>query len=113
MSGGDSGLGGGQGDQGDGGPTVDCSSIFERTILSSPDPTVLGGLARGEILHLEAERPDGPLLAKTPTGETAGSITSSHMLNILRCISEGWSFIATVRSVSGGACEVEIRPESA
>jgi hypothetical protein len=91
---------------------VDCSRIFDKTILNSPDPEVLSSLAEQEILLVTAEAPEGPLLAVTSDERIAGSITSQYMLDILRCIAEGRDFVAVVLSVSGGACHVEVRPES-
>ena len=89
----------------------DCTSIVDRTTLSSPDPDVIQGLQENDFLQLVAESQRGPLYAVTSSGETAGSITSRSLAKILRCIAEGYSYVARVKRVEGGICEVEIRPE--
>jgi len=109
MSGsGGSGLGGGGG-----GLPDDCPSLTERTSLSSPVQAVLATLAVGDILLLRIDpKNQRTLLAVTRGGLTAGSITSRLQPSFMRCIDSGYAYIARIVSLSGGLCEVEIRPES-
>lgn len=116
MSGGDStvgtgsGAGGASGAGGSGGTAQDCTNIFERTTLASPVPAVLALLRSSSVLTLQAQSPQGPLLATIADGRVAGSITSASLVRLLRCIAEGYGFVAIVLTVSGGKCDVEIRP---
>ena len=90
--------------------TVDCTNIFEETTLASPVPEVLQRLQVGQILRLQLQQPPrGPLLAVTDQGETAGSITTTSLTRLIICINDGHQFVALVRAVSGGKCDVEIR----
>lgn len=106
MSGYGNPTGGGNGGYSDG----NCVDIFVQTTLASPNPEVIGMLKPNDILSLQLEREIGPLLAITPQNEIAGSITSSMLAKLIRCITEGFKFIAIVKSVTGGRCDIEIRP---
>ena len=101
---------------GDGFPVeTDCESIFETTILNSPNPEVLGRLSEGDVLGLQIQSrgPRKLLVAVDSEGAPAGSITTASLSRIIRCIErEGYSFIATVLEIEGGKCTVEIRPEA-
>ena len=94
------------------GPGVDCSTLTFRTTLNSPDPDVVAQLNRGDILGVRAESDAGPIVAVTSEEEVVGSITSSQMAELLRCVDEGYTYVAIVRSISGGRVDVEVRPES-
>jgi len=94
------------------GPELDCASLYDRTILNSPVPDVLSKLKKGGVLSLTLSSPKGPLLAVTDGGETAGSITSSKMVQLILCIEQGFRFIAIIQDIVGGRCDVLIRPES-
>lgn len=106
-----SGHGGGGGGGDNGG--VDCASFFARTTLSSPNPAVIVTLAVDDILDLRIPDPQIPrILAIATGGNTAGSVTVGRQAELVACIRAGVEFIARALSISGGACEVEIRPKA-
>ena len=114
MSGSGSSGGGGGGASSGGGAggaagTVDCTNIFQETTLASPVPEVLQRLIVNQILNLQMQPPRGPLLAVTDQGETAGSITTTLLARLITCINDGHQYVAIVRAVNGGKCDVEIR----
>ena len=95
---------------GDGGVGEDECDITERTILSSPDPDVVGRLGIGDVLTIELQTHDPVrLLAKTNDGGTAGTITSVRMPEIVKCIRAGFEYDAKVLSVDGGRVEVSVQ----
>ncbi len=106
MSGGSSIGGGGGG----GGGQVTCETLIVRTALNSPTPEVLPQLREGAVLSIEVR--GRSLVAVTASGEIAGSITSTMMAKILECIKQGYSYVALVKKISGGHCDVEIRPRN-
>ena len=109
----DGGGGGGAGGGGGGNDVVDCANFFIRsTTLSSPDPAVLRTLRVEQVLTLRPESERGPLLAVTQTRpeQVAGSVTSALLARLLRCIADGYAYVAIVRRIDGGVCEVEVRP---
>lgn len=105
-----SGSGTGSGGLGGATPNGGCADIFIKTILSSPNPEVIGKLKKNDTLRLELQSETGPLLAFTNQGEVAGSVTSASLARIIRCIQDGYNFIAIVMNLIGGRCDVEVRP---
>jgi hypothetical protein len=102
------------GDRSGGAPTGDserCPDFFEPTVLSSPVPRVLAALKPGDKLNVEIFRLAGgrPLLVARADGEIAGSITFAGAGQLIRCLTEGYRYIAIVLEVDGGDCSVEIR----
>lgn len=95
-----------------GGPGQDpCLTLMTRTTLNSPDPAVLATLAPGALLTLRLLGPARPtIVAETPDGRRAGSITSAWQAQLVTCLEQGYKFQAQVLRIDGGACEVEIRP---
>jgi hypothetical protein len=107
-----SGSGGGGGGGGPVSPSrPDCSTLVFRTPLASPKPKVIAKLKKGDQLELIAQTAAGPAIVQTPQGEEAGSITS-RLADLLRCLDEGYKYVAIVMSITGGNVEVEIRPRS-
>lgn len=95
---------------GDEGVGEDQCDITELTILSSPDPDIVGRLEIGHVLTIELHT-QGPvrLLATSSDGDTAGTITSERMPEIVACIRAGYEYEAEVRSVDGGRIEVRVQ----
>jgi len=104
----------GSGGIGGGGPRgndqVSCETLMTKTILSSPNPEVIPHLKKSQVLDIELR--GASLIALTADGEIAGSITSSIMARIVECIRQGFEYVAIVENVSGGRCDVEVRPRS-
>lgn len=87
---------------------IKCN-IRDETPLNSPDPAVIRLLRRGDMLALQIQ--GRSLVALTPDGKRAGSVTSRWLVNLLECIEEeGWTYVAEVKQVTGGLCIVVIRP---
>lgn len=88
----------------------DKCAIVERTVLNSPNPTVVAGLNVGDILQVELEtQPRSRLVAKTTVGATAGAITSTSIVDIIECIQNGSAYEAEVLAINSGKVEIEIR----
>lgn len=101
---GGSGSGGGSG--GD-----DPCNLVEATTLNSPDPGVLATLRAGDQLSVILQAgPPRRLVARTKSGDVAGSITGPSMAQIIQCIGDGRAYVAEVTSVRGGLCRIEVRP---
>ena len=88
----------------------DECAITERTVLNSPNAAVVGTLSVGDVLDIVLEtQPRNRLVANTQQGQTAGSITSTRIVDIIECIQNGSSYEAEVLSINAGKVEVEIR----
>ena len=110
MSGG--GGGGGGAFSGGGEPAGDdACSITDRVTLNSPVKAVISTLSVGDVLDvvLVTISTVQRLEAQVSAGATAGTITSSHLVQIIRCIKAGYSYEAEVLSISGGRVDVEVR----
>ena len=114
MSGG--GGGGSSDDQwrpGAGGPVSgdDKCSIVEKTVLNSPVATAVAGLNVGDVLAIALEtHPRKRVIARASNGQTAGAITSTHLVEIIECLEGGFEYSAEVLSATGGRVEIEIAP---
>ena len=93
-----------------GGAPTDACDITEVTTLSSPNRMIVSTLRVGDILDLELRLgPPRQLLAKRGD-QVAGSITSPKSAQIIQCISrEGRAYVAVVRTIRSGLCNVEIQ----
>ena len=88
----------------------DKCAIVERTILNSPNPSVVAGLIVGNILMIALEtQPRSRLVAKTSAGVVAGAITSTRIVDIIECIQNGSAYEAEVLAINSGKVEIEIR----
>ncbi len=102
--------GGGPGPYGDGpsDPIVDCK-IVERVILNSPNPTVLLKLRVGD--ELDVLLVGKVLVAQPKSGPpAAGALTPARLADLLDCMDKGRKYKAVVLKITGGRCDVEIRP---
>lgn len=104
-----SGHGGGGTGGGEPGPVPSCESLTAKVPLNSPDPKVIGALKPQDILQVRLQKAGGPVLVVTKTGKVAGSITSTLLARLIRCIEQGFEYEAVVLSVKGAMCEVQIR----
>jgi hypothetical protein len=103
--GGDQGGGAGGG----GSPRADPCNIVEATTLNSVNRTVLATLRVGDVLDVVFQAgPPQQLLAQS-RGQTAGSITSPSMPQIIQCIRAGNSYVAEIKSIRGALCRIEVR----
>lgn len=91
------------------GQPTDCLRYTKETVLSSPQPDVIGKLRVDDQLEIVFDDlvEQRVIVAKTSSNEIAGSITGEGRLRT--CMIEGHPYVAIVRSVSGGACKVQIR----
>lgn len=101
-AGGATGSGTGDGDS--------CARLTFPAVVSSPEPQVVSTLVSTQLLNVvPSERNGVPLVElRTTDGRLAGTLTSS-LPELLRCIDAGYSYVAEVVSVDGGAVHVQVR----
>jgi hypothetical protein len=93
------------------GKSGDACDITEVTTLNSPNRTTVTTLRVGDILDVQLQAGPPRRLVATHNGSVAGSITSPKSTQIIQCITrEGRAYVAEVRSIRGGLCQVELRP---
>lgn len=107
-----SGHGGGNGGGG-GQDATNCLSLLFTTTLNSPNPEVLADLEIDDELEVRRSDPNQRRIIAVAEGDrAAGSITHRRQVDLARCMEEGVVFVAIVQRVSGGACDVQVRPEA-
>jgi hypothetical protein len=112
MSGGNGGSGGGSAT---GGVDLgnDCLKIYRGVRLSSPKSTVLSKLKVDDRLDLDVRKYKGsPILYAMKSGQDAGTVISLSVTQIVKCIEQGYRYIAIVKTLDGGDCTLEIRMET-
>jgi hypothetical protein len=112
MSGSNSGREAGGGVGGAGGEGFDCQTLVERTSLSSPVPGVVSKLKDGDQLQVAIDQQGGVevLQALDSAGAVAGSLVPRSLPRFIKCINEGFEYVAVVQQRDGGRVRVEIRP---
>ena len=103
---------------GPGGPDRDvdpCSAINEIVTLASPQPDVLAGLKPDDRLSVGLVGNPPAIVAKTLHGEVAGTLVPPVAVHgkLVDCLKNGRAFVATVISVQGGKCVVDVSPGKA
>lgn len=115
MSGNPGGGGGGSGGPGGGGTPIatgplenPCDLRF-KTVLASVDQSVLPSLVVGQVLavSLESNGTTVFLATKDSSGAFVGAI-ASHVPILMGCISQGYSYAATIADITGAAVTVEV-----
>jgi hypothetical protein len=109
MSGGGGGGGRASGfaASGDGG---DCGELSFQAALQSVQPDAVEDLSVGEILDV-ALRTDGhpPVIeVRTAEGAVVGALIQ-RVPELLRCIQDGFQYVAEVLHIEGGHVRVEVR----
>lgn len=107
-AGGTGGPQGGGGQGGAGGGLLKCSIIRFTAVLNSPQPSVISTLSVGEILDVSIHSGTSISVIVSKNSIPAGSITGQYLSDLLSCIQNGYSYEATVISISGGQCTVEV-----
>jgi hypothetical protein len=108
-----SGHGGGGGGGGASDGTTDCASLIFTTTLNSPVPNVISTLGADDVLQVSRSAPtERRIVAVTSAGEIAGSITHGRQADLLKCLEEGTEYVGIVIRVSGGACDIQVRPKA-
>lgn len=98
------GMGGG------GAGSTDPCIIEEVTSLNSVIAAVLRNVRPTDLLDVVfLPGPPQRLVAQDRNGNTAGSITSRSMLQIIECIQGGRQYVAEVLSIQGGTCQIRVK----
>lgn len=84
-------------------------NIVETVPLNSPKAQVISKLKVGD--ELDVILVNHALIARAPIHGAAGSLTPKSLADLVQCIEAGNEYVAKVISVSGGVCQVEIRPK--
>jgi hypothetical protein len=86
----------------------DCESMRFETVIVSPQQVVIATLHVGDVLRLQlGSQQNRPVVdVVTNAGTRAGSITSTHLTQLIACLQGGHDYLVEVRDLNGGACRV-------
>lgn len=86
---------------------VSCLKLVIITNLASVDEDMLKKTSVGEILQVEAQSIDGPVVVMK--GDMVlGTVLSSHLVQLLNCMNEGTRYQAEVIRIEAAICQVKI-----
>ena len=88
-------------------PVLNCATLSGSTRLNSPQKNVIEKLVIGTKLDLVLTE---MIVEAHFNGEIAGTITWTNLARMIECIEDGYEYVAHVRSIEGGAIQVDIRP---
>lgn len=91
-------------------PANPCARLSFQATINSPKPDVVGHLAVGDILDV-ALNPQGQGVVLQRNEQLAGSLTGTHVAQLVNCINSGFDYQATVVQLNGGHCVVRIDPK--
>ena len=89
-------------------PLNPCERVAFRAALNSPQPAVIAKLTVGDELTIRLQTTPNTAIVAEYSGVIAGSLTGSHVSTLTNCIQNGFQYLATVVSVSGGNCIVDV-----
>lgn len=105
------GMGGGGGSWSGGAGDIDqCMFTFD-TVLGSPDPAQVAALTLGELLPVVLLDNPPRVVVAHASGALIGGVTQ-FAAQLRTCMQQGYSYVAEVTDVRGGAVEVNVRPTS-
>lgn len=111
-----SGSGGGAGGGGFGpsDPGTDCQRLRFSATLQSPQPQAVAALSVGELLDVVLAPGVGTTPPVVEVRRADGTIVGAlieHLTELLRCLREGFTYVAEVRDITGGSVRVHVRPQ--
>ncbi len=84
-----------------------CLNLIINTNLASVVVDVLDKTTVGDILPVEAQSVDGPVVV-LKDGEVLGTVLSSHLVQLLNCMNGGTNYVAKVIKIEDAICQVKI-----
>jgi hypothetical protein len=104
-----SGGGGGGGSFAPPETAVDCARLRFTARLQSLQEEVVATISVGDQLEVLLGTGQHPVIeVRDANGEVAGALID-HVTDLLRCIQDGYQYVAEVKSVDGGDVRVEVR----
>lgn len=86
-----------------------CEGLVIITNLASPQAVAIDNLSEGEMLTIQAQSDQGPIVALGQAGELVGTIITREQVRLLSCINAGTEYEAEILMIENGQCQVQIR----
>jgi len=89
---------------------ISCDKLGFECQLHSPNPAVVPQLSVGDLLTIQLTQGARLVAEAYWHGQVAGSILSAQLQKFLDCLQQGYSYQATVLSITGGSVRVRVMP---
>ena len=89
-------------------PSSPCERVAFRTVIASPQPAVVLTLKAGDVLDVKLQTTPNYAVIAELAGKLVGALTGTHVNALISCLQNGFNYIATVVSVVGGKCTVDV-----
>lgn len=90
-------------------PSNQCERIAFRATINSPQPNIVPNLQPGNILVVRLQTTPTITVIAELSGVVVGTLTGTRVNELVNCIQNGYQYQATVFSVVGGKCTVDVR----
>lgn len=89
-------------------PSNPCERVAFRATINSPQPSVVPGLATGTVLDVKLQTTPNIAVIADLSGTVIGALTGIRVNDLVNCIQNGYQYEATVVTVIGGKCTVDV-----
>ena len=90
-------------------PSNSCERIAFRATINSPQPSIVSTLTVGNILDVKLQTTPTITVVVELAGAVVGALTGTRVNELVNCIQNGYQYEATVVSIVGGKCTVDVR----
>lgn len=90
-------------------PSNACERLAFRAMVNSPQPAVISMLKAGDTLDVRLRTTPTVSVIVEFNGAIAGALTGTQVNTLINCLQNSYQYTATVISVSGGNCVVDVR----
>lgn len=87
-------------------PSSPCAQLRFQAAINSPVAAVIGQLHVGAVLQVSQGGPQAVNL--NYNGKAAGTLTGAKISQLINCMTTGFNYEATVITLNGGHCVVEV-----
>lgn len=84
-----------------------CENLVIITNLASVDAEVLQKVEEGEVLPVDTQGADGPVVVMKDN-DILGTVLSSKLVKLLNCMNGGTEYEAEVQKIEDAVCQVKI-----
>jgi hypothetical protein len=87
-----------------------CEKLSFQSVVNSPQPAVIMTLKVGFVLDVRLQTTPHVAVVVSYKGNLAGALTGTKVAALINCLQNSYKFKADVMSITGGNCQVEVRP---
>lgn len=89
-------------------PSNPCERLKFRANVNSPQPTMIAALRLADVLSVSLQTTPSTAVIVSVRGTPVGALTGAKVAELVNCLQNGFQYVATVVSLQGGNCTVEV-----